>query len=162
MQSSAGAEIRLRMPVNEVWARMRDLSIPHFYVPGLTGTRMHPGPSEGVGASRRVFQKGKPPLDETVTEWREGQGFVIRLHSGDKPPPLFREASFIYAIEDAGGGETLFRPSMAYTLPWGRFGQWLDRVLLNRVIRGIVLKVGLSLKRYYETGQPSNPAWKGR
>lgn len=161
MPSTAAAEVRLKLSREQVWARMRDLSLAPLYVPGLTGLRFNTEQKEGVGASRRVFQARGPAMDETVEEWREGEGFTIRLHRGDGAPPMFREAVFVYRIEDAGDGETLFKPAMIYTLPGGWFGRLLDRLLLNRIITGIVRKVGVSLKRYYESGVPSNPAYKG-
>ncbi len=161
MSSTAAAEVRIKMPVDQVWERMRDLSLAPRYVPGLTGCRFNTEQKEGVGASRRVFQQRGPAMDETVVEWNEGRGFTIRLHKGAGAPPMFKEAVFVYSIEDAGNGETLFKPAMVYTMPWGGVGSMLDKLLLNRVIRGIVLKVGLGLKRFYETGVPSNPAYRG-
>ena len=160
MPSTATAEIHIAMPPDLVWEKLRDLNKPHLYVPGLTGCQITTTQREGVGASRRVFQKGRAPMDETVIEWTEEQGFVIRLHQGDKSPLPFKEARFIYRIEADLDGATIFKPSMLYTMRGGAFGNLTDRLLLNRVITGIVRKVGLNLKQYYETGRPSNRAFR--
>jgi len=160
MQSTASAEIHIAMRPDQAWEKMRDLSKPHLYVPGLTDCQMTTSQREGVGASRRVFQKGRAPMDETVIEWREKQGFVVRLHNGDKPPVPFKEACFSYRIEADGGGGTIFKPSMVYTLRGGVLGRLLDRLFLNRFVSRVVRKVGVNLKQYYETGQPSNPAFR--
>jgi hypothetical protein len=157
MQSTASAEIHIAVSPDRAWEKMRDLSKPHLYVPGLTGCEMTTAQREGVGASRRVFQKGRAPMDETVIEWREHQGFVVRLHDGNKPPIPFKEACFSYQIEPATHGGTIFKPSMTYTIRGGIVGLLLDRLFLNRFISGVVRKIGLNLKQYYETGQPSNP-----
>ena len=160
-QSIAAADVLVNLPRSEVWQRLRDLTIPHKYVPGLRDCRMATEQKEGVGASRRVFTTSGMEMDETVIEWDEGKGFVIRLHDGDgPPPPIFTEACFHYILEDAPGGKTLFRPTMTYTIKYGLLGRLLDKLMLNMIIRSNMKKVGLGLKQFYETGQPSNPAYR--
>lgn len=160
-ESIAAAEVIVDLPRDQVWQRLRDLTKGHYYVPGLKDCRMTTEQKEGVGASRRVCTTSGMEMDETVVEWNEGRGFVIRLHDGDgPPPPIFTQARFHYIFEDAPGGKTLFRPTMTYSLKFGLLGRMLDRLLLNAIIRGNMKKVGLGLKRYYETGKPSNPAFK--
>ena len=113
-----------------------------------------------VGASRKVYQQGMAPMDETVVEWNEGYGFVLRLHNGDKAPLIFHEAHFAYAIEDAGPNATLFKPALIYTLRWGAFGRLLDRLFMHRASCRMQEKLVRSFKQFYETGEPSNPAFK--
>jgi hypothetical protein len=160
MPSVARFEIHVGVKRPAVWAGLRDLSRAPLYVPGLTGMEFTTDRHEGVGASRRVFQKNGKPLDETVTEWDEGYGFRLRLHDGEKPPAPFREAWFDYRIADAPDGGTLFKPSLTYTLPWGAVGSVLDTLLFNRIARASTRKVAESFKRHYETGQVTNPAYR--
>lgn len=160
-KSRAEAEVIVNLPLAEVWQRLRDLSIAHKYVPGLRDCRLTTTQKEGVGASRRVYTTSGMEMDETVSEWNEGRGFVIRLHDGTKPPPpIFTEARFHYLLEEAGANQTRFRPTMTYTIKWGGLGALLDSLLLNFIIRANMKKVGLGLKQFYETGKPSNPAYK--
>jgi hypothetical protein len=157
METTVSTEIVVELPRLQVWQRLRDLSLAHHYVPGLTDTRIVTAQTEGVGTSRQVFQRGMAPLDETVIEWNEGYGFVLRLHRGERPLPPFRQARFVYAIEDAGPGATRFRPAMVYELPWGWLGRLLDRLILRRISQRMLARLAASFKRYYETGTPSNP-----
>lgn len=160
-KSTAAAEVIVNLPRAEVWQRLRDLTIPHKYVPGLRDCLMTTEQREGVGASRRVYTSSGMEMDETVEEWQEGKGFVIKLHDGEQPPPpIFAAARFHYILEDAGEGKTLFRPTMTYTIKWGGLGALLDKLLLNVIIRSNMKKVGLGLKQYYESGRPSNPAYR--
>jgi len=158
-QSIAEAEILVNMPKNEVWQRLRDLTIAHYYVPGLRDCRMTTAQKEGVGASRTVYMAMGMAMDETVVEWTEGEGFVIRLHNGDKPPQMFAQACFHYRIEDAPGGQTRFRPGMTYTPRGGALGRLIDRLIMNRMVGKSMKGVAEGLKKYYETGKPSNPAF---
>lgn len=161
LRHSETAEVIIDLPREQVWERLRDLGKAHYYVPLLLNTTVNTVQKEGVGASRTVFPKGMKPMDETVIEWNEGYGFTIRLHRGDRPAAPFKEAVFVYAIEDAGNGKTRFKPAIRYTLPGGAIGNALGNLLLGRVMRGNVEQVAQKLKQYYETGVPSNPLFKG-
>lgn len=160
MTTTVTAEILVKLPREQVWMRLRDLGLAHHYVPGLTDTRITTERREGVGTSRKVYQRGMAPLDETVIEWNEGYGFVLRLHQGDKPPLIFREAFFSYRIEDVAPGLTRFHPALSYTMKGGAFGRLLDRLFIRRTSRGMLNRLAQSFKQFYETGRPSNPAFK--
>lgn len=157
MTNTVTAEAIVDLPREQVWERLRDLSLGHYYVAGLKGTRINTAQKEGVGASRTVFPKNMAPMDETVTEWSEGYGFVLKLHRGDKSAAPFKAAEFIYAIEDAGNGKTRFKPALRYTLGGGALGALLDRLLLRKIFFKNVDSVARNFKLYYESGRPSNP-----
>ena len=143
-------EVIIDMPREKAWEIMKDISVPHKYVPGLIKTEVYPGPTQGVGASRRVFKKFMA-LDETVTEWDEGYGFAIRLHDGLKEKPL-PKAYFKYRIEDTPEGKTRFIATMGYTFPFGVLGQLIDSLLVAPIVSGEVRAVALAVKHFYETG----------
>lgn len=144
------SQVIIDMPCAKAWEIMQDFTVPHKYVPGLLKTQMHTEQKKGVGASRRVFKK-MMALDETVTEWNEGQGFTIRLHDGDKPKP-FPDAYFIYRIEPSGNDKTRFTATMGYRFPLGAFGQLIDNLIVSRIVQGEINSVALAVKHYYETG----------
>jgi hypothetical protein len=153
-------EVSIELPCAEVWARLRDLTRPHFYVPGLLRTRMDTQALEGVGASRTVFSRRLPPLQETVTEWTEGRRLVLRLHRGEKAMQPFAAIEFVYDIEPDGAGRTRFRPAMKYDTGTGLVGALLDNVLLRRVLASNLRGIAANLKGFFETGKPTNPDFK--
>lgn len=151
-------EILIDLPINQAWEKLRDLSIPQYYVPGLLRTTFNTAQREGVGASRKVHMKDGLLLDETVIDWREGSGFTIRLHRGDKPlMPLCREAHFLYRLEDAGGGKTRFRPAMAFAMGAGPIGNGFFKLLVRKAMTANLQAVAANVKQFYETGKSSNP-----
>jgi hypothetical protein len=153
MSAIASHSVLLDLPPQAAWAKLRDLSLAPHYVPGLTGCQFHPGAHEGLGASRRVFRKGGQYLDESVVQWQEGIGFVLRLHKGNNNAPLpFREARFSYALQ-AEGNTTRITLKMDYSLRGGRLAQWLLAKAFNKVVR----QIAENLKAYYETGRTQNP-----
>ncbi|MDB5996384.1 MAG: hypothetical protein JWP42_3520 [Pseudomonas sp.] len=152
MPANASHSVLLDLAPSAAWAKLRDLSLAPHYVPGLTGCQFHPGPREGLGASRRVFRKGGQWLDESVVQWQDGVGFVLILHkaSGGAPFP-FREASFSYALQ-AEGDATRITTQMNYSL---RGGRWVER-LLGKAFNKVVRDIAENLKAYYQSGETQN------
>ena len=157
MSQEVTASIVIDMPRTEAWARLRDISLAHNYVPGIVDTEIVSEAHEGVGASRYVYRNARSYIQETVEEWHEGEGFLIRLHRGDKPAPPFRAAWFRYALEDAGTQQTRLTTTMIYELPWGPLGRWLEP-RLAKVVENTIGDVACALKLFYETGEPTTPA----
>ncbi|MCY3845896.1 MAG: SRPBCC family protein [Acidobacteria bacterium] len=147
------AELPVDLDLTAAWRRLRDLSAPHLYVPGLTGAAFTGPQRVGVGTRRRVRATRLLTLDETVTEWREAAGLTIRLHRGDRgPPPPFRTFLFEYGLVDRGGRTWLVNRAR-YSLrpvPWGAR---LDRALLRPLIARLLRDITLAQKIHYETGQ---------
>ena len=147
------AELPLNLDRPAAWRRLRDLSAPHLYVPGLTGAAFTGPQREGAGTRRRVRAAGILTLDETVTEWREAVGLTIRLHRGDRgPPPPFRTFLFEYGLVDRGGRTWLVN-RVRYSLrpvPWGAR---VDRALLRPFIARLLGDITLAQKLHYETGE---------
>jgi hypothetical protein len=144
------AEATLAMPRADAWAKLRDLKLAQRYVPGVTGIEITTPQDEGVGASRKIFCEGRPPLDETVVEWEDGHGFTVRLHQGDNPASPFKSGSFLYRLDDAPDGQTRIITTMIYELPFGVLGRLLDGLLMRRVTRRMVNTIARNLKQVYE------------
>lgn len=153
MPAIASHSVRLDLSPQAAWTKLRDLSLAPHYVPGLTGCQFHPGATEGLGASRRVLRKGGQYLDESVVQWQEGKGFVLRLHKGGNDSPFpFRQASFSYALQ-AEGDATRITLQMRYSLRGGR----LMELFLGKAFNKVVRQIAENLKAYYETGRTQNP-----
>lgn len=162
MSSKVTCQVVVDLPRETVWDGLRDLSRAPFYVPNLTGVEFTTETKTGVGASRRVFQSNGKPLDETVESWDEGYGFLLKLHDGDKSPAPFKKAWFDYRIADAPGGKTYFQPSLIYDMPWGPLGAILNALMIGPFARKSTQAVADNFKRYYETGEITNPAYKAK
>lgn len=154
---SVSYEIIVNVPREKAWEYLRDLNKAHYYVAGLTNTRIDTPQTTGVGTSRTVFHKSMQPLEETVIEWNEGYGFVLNLHRNGKAMAPFQKAEFVYAIEDAGPNQIRFKPQLRYIVNDSFFAKLLERFVMRAMLQKNVTGVAQSLKQYYETGKPSNP-----
>jgi len=157
MSQEVSAQVLIDIPLSAAWEKLRDISRAHHYVPGIVKTVIVSNQTEGVGASRYVYRNEKSYIQETVEEWQEGKGFLIRLHKGDKPAPPFRKAWFRYELTDHGTGQTQFTASLKYEMPWGRLGEWLG-AKMAKLVRATIGDVAIAMKLYYETGKPTTPA----
>lgn len=155
--TDVSAEAVLAMSRTEAWSRLRDFTLAQYYVPGVTGLEITTAQREGAGASRRVFCKGRKPIDETVTRWEDGRGFTVRLHHGDKPNAPFKHAEFTYWLDDTAEGRARIRTTMSYEPSFGILGRVLDRLLLRRAVSSTVQAIVGGLKQFYETGTSANP-----
>jgi hypothetical protein len=142
------------MPRDAAWEKLRDISLAHNYVPGIVRTEIVSEQTTGVGASRQVYRSANNYIQETVVEWVEGYGFLIRLHRGNKPAPPFRNAWFRYRLDDEGQDKTLFTASLKFEMPWGALGAWLEKKM-EKIVAGTISDVATSMKLYYETGRPT-------
>ena len=154
MQTVA-AEAHCKLPPRECWEKLRDFGAASNYVPGVTHIEFVGEQREGVGACRIAHSKAMS-IHETVTEWTEGKGFVIRLHKGEGPPSPMKEATFRYAIEPAGSSEsdgTRIVLTMSFAFGLGPLG-----AVIGRIARGAMQKnldaIAPRLAQYWETGEP--------
>ena len=157
MTQEVSTQIVIDQPLDQAWEKLRDISLAHNYVPGIVNTEIVSDNTEGVGASRYVYRNARSYIQETVEEWNEGHGFLIRLHKGDKPAPPFKTAWFRYELEDQGNDKTLFTASMGFELPWGALGNFLEKRLAG-VVKKTIADVACSMKLYYESGEPTTAA----
>jgi len=147
------SRIPLEISSEEAWQLMQDISLPHNYVPGIINTEIISDVKTGVGASRLVFQSVSKSLSETVTEWKEGQGFVIRVHRGERgAPPPFKELNFTYGLEEENG-RCYLNNVMSYRTAWGAVGVLLDKLVLRKAIQSSLRDVTLAQKLFYESGE---------
>ena len=120
--STVEASTELAMPRARAWEILRDLGIAHRYVPGLVRTEIRSMQTQGVGATRRVYRAKGEGLDETVVDWVDGHGFLLRLHKPDGTAPApFAAASFRYRLDDVPGhaGHARMTIALDYEPRWG-------------------------------------------
>ena len=148
------SEVIVDLPRSQAWARLKDLSLAHCYVPGITRTEITSAASEGVGPTRRVYSSDSSYIIETVTQWREGSGLDLALTGDDgSAPPPFARAAFSYQLQDAGGESTRASTRLSFTMRAGYLGEWAAKGLLAGEFQDRTDAVATALKRFYETGQ---------
>lgn len=148
------SEIVIAVPIARSWILLQDLPQAQEYVPGIVRTELTTVTKAGPGTSRRVYSDENSYINETITVWREGEGFTLRLHGDDGLAPApFSQATFSYQIEEQGPDNTLVQLRLRGTMRGGIVGEWAGRSLLSGAFQNRVDAVGRSLKKYYESLQ---------
>lgn len=140
----------VKIPAEQAWQKLKDFSLANKYVPGIEKCEITTSQKVGVGASRRVSGP-KQWMDETITEWNEGRGFVIRLHKKEKGPTPMKEAQFTYRIDKIDDQSCKLTCTMTYEL--GGLMNVLHTLFIGNIIRGNIRDVALSMAYFYETGK---------
>ncbi len=153
---SVSAQALLAIPRPQAWQKLQDLMLAEAYVPGVTGIEITTPNRTGLGASRKVTVKGRPPIDETVVRWVEGHGFTVKLHHGEEPASPFRQAQFTYWLDDTPEGLTRVMTTLSYELPWGFAGRLFDAMLMRFISAKMVKTISRNLKQVYEAAPPAS------
>jgi|TARA_B110000483_G_scaffold161655_1_gene191614 hypothetical protein len=156
MTQEVNAKVLIDIPLFAAWEKLKDISVAHNYVPGIVKTEIVSEQLQGIGASRYVYRNKSSYIQETVEEWQDGTGFLIRLHKGEKPAPPFKNAWFRYALTDSGSGQTELSTTLIYEMPWGAVGDWLGARMAN-FVQSTIADVAVSMKLYYEREEPTTP-----
>ncbi len=161
-QRRAAVEVLVDVPVNVAWDYLQDFTLAHNYVPDLSRTEVVSARRAGVGAHRRVYDMDGDFIEETITEWQEGEGFVIRLHEGDEPMAPFDEINFTYAIAAEGDDRTRVALSMDFVMPFGSVGETLGEWFILPVMEDNLVQVAAGMKHFYESGEPATDEDRAR
>ena len=161
-EQRAEVQVEAQLSADEAWALLQDFSLAHNYVPGLSRTEIMSAAKSGPGAHRRVYDEDGDYLEETITEWREGEGFIIRLHQGDEPMAPFEQVGFSYGLAPAENDQTLITLALVFEMPWGRFGELLGEWFILPFMEDNLVQVAAGMKSFYETGQPATDADRDR
>ena len=138
------------LPPDDCWGKLRDLTLADRYVPSVRAVDIDTVEREGVGASRTVHLDRGLKMNETVVEWSDGQGFLLRLHRGEAPiAPLFSANTFRYAIEPEGDG-TAMTLTMSYE-PRGVITGVLCGLVAVPMFKRQLKEISARLKAFYET-----------
>jgi ribosome-associated toxin RatA of RatAB toxin-antitoxin module len=147
-QSRASVSLVLNQGPQQVWRLVSDLKQASNYVPDIERVEILSSSDAGVGASGRLYKSQTDWLDETVTQWYEGQGLTLRLHRGDDAPFPFASASFEYRLQPLSAGATAMHLSLVYQPRYGLLGQLLDGLFLAGQVEQRVMGVAQGLKQY--------------
>ncbi len=97
-------------------------------------------------------------IEESATEWEEGEGYVLEVLSGEKLPP-FKRAYIRISLKEEGQ-ETLATISFDYTLKFGPIGRLLDTWKVRPMFRKVIPRVLDGLKQNSENGGRMAPPGK--
>ncbi|MFT6287668.1 MAG: hypothetical protein ACJAYC_000389 [Halieaceae bacterium] len=154
-QHRATVQVEAGLSYDQSWELLQDFSLAHNYVPGLSSTEIMSVAQRGLGAHRRVYDEDGDYLEETITSWREGQGFTLDLHEGEEPMAPFEQIEFIYTVAPGAGNKTQIQLELAFIMPWGWLGDTLAEWVILPIMEDTLVQIAAGMKYFYETGVPA-------
>ena len=136
-----------KINANDAWDELKRFSIPHKYISFLQNTIIIGNQSSGLGATRRVFTKYSY-MDETITDWKEGKGFTLKLHKNNHYPYPFSSATFIYLITPINENSCELIGTFQYSIGFGVIGRIINQLFLGIIIRFNIRRVIMGLETY--------------
>ncbi len=143
--------IHIEAPKERVWEVLADIGGIYKWSPGVMYSYTTSDETQGEGATRHcdlIGQQGY--LEERVMDWREGEGFKIRVYETDLP--LKRNVVRFTLDGDGSGTVVIVNPD--YTVKYGAFGSIMDQLFLRRKVKKGMEGLLAGLKYHLETGEP--------
>ena len=141
-------EIRISVPKQVVWEAISDLAAVQDFNPSVKRSYYRPGPRKGISAGRHCDLIPLGSVEETVTEWKEGEGFTLKIHDGKNTPPWKRATGRMWVLPEGAGARAGL--SVEYELKFGLVGALMDRLLVRPQFRKTVRNTLEGLKKRLE------------
>ena len=141
-------EIAVDATPEKVWDVLGDFGNVYKWSPAVISSSALSGHERGGDAIRQCEVPGFGTVDETVTDWTEGQGFRFEVEATG---PIKRGISE-WRIQDRDG-ETFVSVAFDFHVRFGAIGSVMDRLVMRRMIRRLLSRTLTGLKYYVETGE---------
>lgn len=146
------AQIKIGAPKERVWDVLADVGNIYKWNPGVTHSYSTSAEASGEGASRHCdVQSGpiKGYLEERAFDWREGEGFKIKVSDSSLP---VKRIIVQFAVR-SDGGQTVVEVSPEFQLKYGVLGVVMERLMFGPQFRKGMAGLLAGLKHYVETGE---------
>ncbi|SFC71375.1 SRPBCC family protein [Pseudoalteromonas denitrificans] len=147
------SKVVINAPKQKVWQVMEDFGNVYTWAPGVTESHSIGSKESGMGAARHCKLDGFGTIDEYVTQWVEGTGFVY-----DVTPlgPLNKSFScwWLTALEN---GSTELEVVLSYDIRYGLFGKVMHSLIMRKKLESSLPDALNALKNRVETGKLVRP-----
>ncbi len=143
-------QIPIDAPADKVWQVLADFSAAEKWAPTILSSRASSEIKRGVGAKRIVTPSSGEETEEVIVEWNEGHDFTFEIPKG--------LASIItilhekWSVEQSSKG-TVVAVIMDYETKRGVLNSMVERLVVRRVLRKMLILNLAGLKYHVETGE---------
>jgi len=143
-------QIRINAGKEEVWEVLADFGGIYRWNPGVRHSYSTSESCHGLSATRHCeLLKGDDYLDENILEWRDGQSFKVNIYETNLP---LQRNIVEFSIEADGSG-TIVTVAPDYALKFGRLGQLMNWIVVQRKFKKGMEDLLAGLKYHIETGE---------
>lgn len=121
--------IRINAEKQVVWQKIADLGGIQDYNPGVRKSYVNTELTEGKGSGRICEFHGVGIVDEVATEWRQGEGYTLKIVPVEKIP-FFKEGHARFTLRN-DNSSTLVEMHFEYTVKGALVGPLMDKLALK-------------------------------
>ncbi len=136
-----------------VWQVLKDFANVYTWAPSVKQSYALNEKQEGVGIGRHCKLDGFGDIDEYVTQWKEGSGFVYDV----TPLGPINNAFSSWWLHKVGDSCTELEVVLSYDLRFGLFGRIMHKLLMRKKLESSLPDGLKALKTRVETGRLIRP-----
>ena len=140
-------------PQEKVWEVLKDFANVYSWVPSVKESYAIGTGSECVGAGRHCVLEGFGEIDEYITQWHNGSGFVYDV----SPLGPLDQAFSCWWLTSPGKNVTRLTVTFAYELRFGLFGKIMHKLIMRSKLETSLPQALAALKTRVETGNVLRP-----
>ncbi len=141
--------LTINAPAEQAWNVIADYGNVYRFHPSVKFSSLVSSVERGVGARRRCDFYDKTIVVEEVTEWSEGEGFVVELSGGTMP---FEHAHVQLKVRPIEEDSTLVTYKMEYKVKYGLVGRIMDALIIRRKMSNMFINVLKGMEYHVITG----------
>lgn len=134
-----------------VWEVLSNYGAVSKFNPSVSKSYISSVQDQGVGATRvcELLPVGK--VSETITQWNEGNGFLIQVKPIEKLPPIENFTGF-FEIEKLSVNTSRVSVTINYKIKLGVTGKILNKILIQPKLEASIVDLLIGLKLHLEKG----------
>ncbi len=152
-QHKQSATINIKASQQEVWEVLKDFGNVYTWAPGVEKSYSLGNKTQGVGAGRHCVLADFGQIDEYITRWDEGIGFVYDV----TPLGPLTNAMSSWWLTSQSPNTTELRVALHYDIRFSFFGKFMHNMIMKRKLEQSLKETLQSLKKRVETGEMVRP-----
>ena len=126
------SSLELNATPEEVWAVLSEFSTVSAWAPQVKESHAIGKGENCVGAGRHCVLDGFGAIDEIITRWEEGTGFVYSV----TPLGPLHQASSSWWLTPKANNKCLLQVVFSYDIRYGLFGQMMHKLIMRKKLEG--------------------------
>lgn len=133
--------VDINAPMLDAWKVLRDFHNVSW-APGVKASHAIGKSEIGVGAGRHCTLDGFGEIDEYITQWFEGQGFVYSL----SPLGPLHQAQSSWCLEQLGDSNCRLKLVLSYDIRFSVLGKFMHLLLMRKKLEGSLPQTAQAVK----------------
>mgnify|MGYP000084722794 CR=1 FL=1 len=138
--------VDINAPRDKVWELMRGFT-DVSWAPGVKASHAIGNSVLGEGAGRHCVLEGFGEIDEYITQWSEGEGYVYSV-SPLGPMTNFNSA---WTVSSVGSKQSRLTIAISYDIRFGIFGKLMHRYIMRKKLETSLPQTTMAFKTRAES-----------